>query len=526
MHDHYLTRLLHAEGVPLERLGVGQSQADPREVWRELCRHWQAFAGTASAYWLEDELSEVFGIDVVPSQDTADTLYDLIAEALAKPEFRPRALFDRFNIEVLATTDDPLDGLESHAALAADPTFEGRVIPTFRPDAFLDPEAPGFHERTGRLLAASGQPTTFAGYLEALRAQRYRFIAHGAVAADHGVLEPYTCELSTADAEDLFQDALRGSLAGARLRAFRGHMLWQMAAMSVEDGLVMMIHPGVRRNHHTATFQGFGPDTGHDIPVRVDYTDNIRPLLQSFGTAPGFHLILFAIDETVYSRELAPLAGFYPSVFVGPPWWFIDAPDAIQRYRGAVTETAGFHRTSGFIDDTRAYLSIPARHEHGAARRRLLPRPARGRGPTEHADGGAAHRRHRRRHPEAGLQAVTVSPVHLSAPHARAPVRSRAHRARRPGRLPPRPPGLVHGPRQEMRRSGASSPSPGGAASAAVGSSTPSTGRTACTPWCSAAPAATTSRWSTASSPLTPWETSPPCSPVSRTRARRSCRPR
>lgn len=362
VHDHYLTRLLHAEGVPLERLGVGQSQADPREVWRELCRHWQAFSGTASAYWLEDELSEVFGIDVVPSQDTADTLYDLIAEALAKPEFRPRALFDRFNIEVLATTDDPLDGLESHAALAADPSFDGRVIPTFRPDAFLDPEAPGFHERTGRLLAATGQPTTFAGYLEALRAQRYRFIAHGAVAADHGVLEPYTCELDATDAEDLFQDALRGSLAGARLRAFRGHMLWQMAAMSVEDGLAMMIHPGVRRNHHTATFEAFGPDTGHDIPVRVDYTDNIRPLLQSFGTAPGFHLILFAIDETVYSRELAPLAGFYPSVFVGPPWWFIDAPDAIARFRAAVTETAGFHRTSGFIDDTRAYLSIPARH--------------------------------------------------------------------------------------------------------------------------------------------------------------------
>lgn len=362
VHDHYLTRLLHAEGVPLERLGVGQSQADPREVWRELCRHWQAFSGTASAYWLEDELSEVFGIDVVPSQDTADTLYDLIAEALAKPEFRPRALFDRFNIEVLATTDDPLDGLENHAALAADPSFDGRVIPTFRPDAFLDPEAPGFHERTGRLLAATGQPTTFAGYLEALRAQRYRFIAHGAVAADHGVLEPYTCELDATDAEDLFQDALRGSLAGARLRAFRGHMLWQMAAMSVEDGLAMMIHPGVRRNHHTATFEAFGPDTGHDIPVRVDYTDNIRPLLQSFGTAPGFHLILFAIDETVYSRELAPLAGFYPSVFVGPPWWFIDAPDAIQRFRAAVTETAGFHRTSGFIDDTRAYLSIPARH--------------------------------------------------------------------------------------------------------------------------------------------------------------------
>lgn len=363
VHDHYVTRLLHAHGVPLERLGVAGSPAPPREIWRALCDNWHLFAGTASAYWLRDSLVQVFGIAETPSADTADLIYDRIDAALATADFRPRALFDRFGIEVLATTDDPLDTLEAHAALAADPTFRGRVLPTFRPDAYLDPAAAGFRDRVERLLAATGSPATFRGYVDALRARRAYFIEHGAVSADHGVFEPYTCELADADAERLFTEALGGSLSEEGLRTFRGHMLWQMAAASVDDGLVMTVHPGVRRNHHTPTFERFGPDSGHDIPVRVEYTDNLRPLLQSFGTAPGFHLVLFAIDETVYSRELAPLAGFYPSVYVGAPWWFLDAPDAMARFRSAITETAGFYRSSGFIDDTRAYLSIPARHD-------------------------------------------------------------------------------------------------------------------------------------------------------------------
>lgn len=125
----------------------------------------------------------------------------------------------------------------------------------------------------------------------------------------------------------------------------------------------MTIHPGVRRNHHTDTFASYGPDVGCDIPIAVEYTDSLRPLLDAYGTHPNLHLVLFTIDETVYSRELAPLAGFYPSVYVGVPWWFIDAPEAIRRFRSAVTETAGFSRTSGFIDDTRAFCSIPARHD-------------------------------------------------------------------------------------------------------------------------------------------------------------------
>ena len=119
----------------------------------------------------------------------------------------------------------------------------------------------------------------------------------------------------------------------------------------------------MRRNHHRPTYERFGPDTGHDIPIRVEFTDGLRPLLERFGTHPGFHLVAFTVDETVWSRELAPLAGFYPSVYVGVPWWFLDAPDAIRRFRAAVTETAGFSRTSGFVDDTRAFCSIPARHD-------------------------------------------------------------------------------------------------------------------------------------------------------------------
>ncbi|WP_062077181.1 glucuronate isomerase [Demequina globuliformis] len=363
-HDHYVTRLLHANGVPLEALGLGAQQADPREVWDTLAAHWHKFAGTASAYWISESLARVFGVEEELTPETAHSIYDTVAAALPTAALRPRALFENFRIEVLATTDDPLDALDAHSALASDASFAGRVIPTFRPDAYLDPEAQGFSERVEQLLATAGEgKATFRTYLDALRARRAYFIERGAVSADHGVYEPYTCELDAHTAEELFQGALAGNLDADSAREFRGHMLWQMAAMSVEDGLVMTIHPGVRRNHHTSTYETFGPDTGHDIPVRVEFTENLRPLLQSFGAAEGFHLVLFTIDESTYSRELAPLAGFYPSVFVGAPWWFIDAPDAMARFRSAVTESAGFYRTSGFIDDTRAYLSIPARHD-------------------------------------------------------------------------------------------------------------------------------------------------------------------
>jgi glucuronate isomerase len=358
-HDHYVTRMLHASGTPLEQLGLDPSIAvDPREVWRIFCREWPRFAGTASGYWLSSILVEQFGIDEQPEPGNADVLYDSIAEALTAPTFRPRALFERFGIEVLATTDDPLDDLDAHRALVADPGFGGRVIPTFRPDAYLDPETPRFGERIERLGA-----TTFAGYLDALADRRAFFVKHGAVSADHGVLEPYTAELDDAEAARLFDAGRAGTITAAEARAFRGRMLLEMARMSVDDGLVMTIHAGVQRNHHRPTFDRFGPDTGHDFPVATEWVHNLRPLLQRFGTDPRLHLILFTVDESTYSRELAPLAAFYPAVFLGAPWWFLDAPDAALRFRAATTDTAGFFRGSGFVDDTRAFLSIPARHD-------------------------------------------------------------------------------------------------------------------------------------------------------------------
>jgi glucuronate isomerase len=362
--DHYVTRILHSAGVDLWEVGLDPSRpVNPREAWRRLAENWHRFAGTASGYWLTHELSSLFGVDEELDPGSADRIYDRIAAALKEPEFRPRALFERFRIQVLATTDDPLDDLEPHRLLAADPSFSGRVLPTFRPDAYVDPDAEAFTENVERLLATTAQRTTFADYLAALGERRAHFIERGAVSADHGVLEPFTTDLPPSVAEGLFQQALSGTLDSAGARVFRGHMLFQMARMSVEDGLVMTVHPGVRRNHHKATFERYGADTGHDIPVQTEYTNNLRPLLDAFGTEPGFHLVLFAVDETVYSREVAPLAGFYPSVYIGAPWWFLDAPDAILRWRSAVTETAGFYRSSGFIDDTRAFLSIPARHD-------------------------------------------------------------------------------------------------------------------------------------------------------------------
>jgi glucuronate isomerase len=363
--DHYVTRMLHAAGTPV----TGQTQSgppDPREVWRRLASNWHRFAGTASGYWLEEELHELLGIGAPLSPSTADAIYDEVAARLTEPEFLPRRLFDRFNIEFLATTDDALDDLAGHAALAG-LELGGRVAPTLRPDRYVDPDAVGFGTNVDALLIATGQPTTFAGYLDALRARREHFIRHGAVSTDHGVEEPFTADLDAADAERLFQTVLRGDADAAERRLFRGHMLFQMAAMSVEDGLVMTVHAGVLRNHSTEALRRFGPDAGHDIPVATSFTRNLRPLLEAFGLESDFHLVLFAVDETSFSRELAPLAGFYPSVYVGAPWWFLDAPDAMARYRSAVTETAGFYRTSGFIDDTRAFLSIPARHD--AARR-------------------------------------------------------------------------------------------------------------------------------------------------------------
>ena len=348
--DHYVTRLLHAAGVPLGHL---LGTAEPREVWRIFCEHWHWLHGTASGFWLRETLATVLGVRGAPAPE----MFDGLVAALAQPHLHPRALFESFTIEVLATTDDPLDDLAVHDALRDDPSFSGRVIPTFRPDAYLDPASPGWAERIDRLGAADHR-----GYLEALRARRAYFIEHGAVSADHGVDHAVTVELEPGEAGSLFDRARSGALEEGEAALFRAHMLFESAQMSVDDGLVMTVHAGVQRNHHRPTFDRFGADTGHDIPIATSFTGNLRPLLERFGTATGFHLVLFAIDESVWSRELAPLAGFYPSVFIGAPWWFLDAPDSIARFRAATTETAGFYRGSGFIDDTRAFMSVAARH--------------------------------------------------------------------------------------------------------------------------------------------------------------------
>jgi glucuronate isomerase len=365
--DHYVTRLLHASGVGLDALGVGQgplSEAQSREVWRLLCVHWDVFRGTPVRLWMEAELAEIFDVDRLPSADSADALYDQLAARLAEPAFRPRALYERFRIAVMATTDDPCDDLAAHAALAADATWAGRVIPTFRPDRYLEPAAPGWREAIARLAEASGVDTDgYPGFVAAMEERRRHFIAHGATSADHSHEDVRTDPLEPAEADRIYRAALAGEATAAEAVALRRHMLLEMARMSCADGLVMTLHPAVRRGHHGPTAERFGPDVGADIPLRVEFTDALRPLLERYGAHPGFHLVVFTLDETVWSRELAPLAGFYPSVYVGAPWWFIDAPESIRRYRRAVTEIAGFSRTSGFIDDTRAFCSIPARHD-------------------------------------------------------------------------------------------------------------------------------------------------------------------
>lgn len=362
--DHYVTRLIHASGVPLEQLRVGgTTEVEPRQVWRRFCEAWPLFDGTASAYWLRSAFHDVFGLAGELSASNADATFDMIDARLQEPGFRPRNLFKDFNIEVLATTDDPMDDLSAHAKLAADASFAGKVVPTFRPDGYVKIETPGWAERAQKLVSsAGGGKSGYAGYIRALENRRHYFIEHGAVSTDHGARTPMTCKLGADEAGRIFERALAGEASAADRDVFEAHMMYQMARMSAEDGLVMTIHPGIYRNHHPGTFDRFGGDSGHDIPVPVSFTEGLRPLLADFGNAEGFHLVLFTVDETVYSRELAPLAGFYPSVYIGAPWWFLDAPDAMQRFRAAVTETAGFSRSSGFIDDTRAFCSIPARH--------------------------------------------------------------------------------------------------------------------------------------------------------------------
>ncbi len=365
--DHYVNRLLHAHGVALSDLGVGQgplTEPQSREAFRIVCGRWPAYRGTPVRFWLDAQLADIFGVKLRPTAETADQIYDQIAECLAAAEFRPRSLYDRFGIEVLATTDDPCDDLAAHDFLNHDPTWNGRVIPTFRPDRYLEPARPTWKADLDRLAEAAATETgDYAGFIAALEARRRYFREHGAVSTDHSHVDARTDHLDDGEAARLFSLARHDDISEEEGTALRRHLVSEMARMSCDDGLVMTLHPGVRRNHHQPTYEEYGADVGTDIPVRVEFTDALRPMLNRYGTHPNFQVIIFTLDESTFSTEIAPLAGFYPSVFAGAPWWFIDAPEAIRRYRGAVTESAGFAKTSGFIDDTRAFCSIPARHD-------------------------------------------------------------------------------------------------------------------------------------------------------------------
>ncbi len=365
--DHYLTRMLYSQGVPLEALGVppiGPGTAvDSRSAWRTFAANYHLFRATPSALWLDYVFVEVFEIDYRLDVDSADDAYDHISDALGRPEFRPRALLDRFNVEVLATTESPLDDLSAHAQLA-DEGWGRRVITTFRPDPVADPDVRNFAGNLTRLGEMTGADThRWDGYLAALRARRHEFRRHGAVATDHGHPSASTADLAGAECQRLLDGGWTGTLGPAEKETFRGQILLEMARMSTEDGLVMQLHPGSFRDHNPTLLERFGRDKGADIPLRAEFTQSLKPLLDRFGNDPRLRLILFTLDETTFGRELAPLAGHYPSVLLGPPWWFLDSYEAMLRYRRTVTDTAGFANTAGFNDDTRALLSIPARHD-------------------------------------------------------------------------------------------------------------------------------------------------------------------
>jgi glucuronate isomerase len=365
--DHYLYRMLYSHGVPLDAIGVssrtGPSGTDPREAWRLFASHYYLFRGTPSRIWLDHVFAEVFGIEVLLDASTADLYFDRITEALATPEFRPRALFERFNIELLATTEGAHDSLEHHEAIRRS-GWKGRVITTYRPDAVVDPAHEDFADALQRFGEITGEDvTSWGGYLAAHRQRRADFRAAGATATDHGHPTAQTADLSQGEKEALFARIIGGGWTSADAELFRAQMLTEMAAMSVEDGMVMQIHPGSFRNHNRWLHQHYGRDKGADIPQRTDYVRAVKPLLDRFGNEPRLSIILFTLDESTYARELAPLAGHYPCLKLGPAWWFHDSPEGMRRFREMTTETAGFYNTVGFNDDTRAFLSIPARHD-------------------------------------------------------------------------------------------------------------------------------------------------------------------
>jgi glucuronate isomerase len=362
--DHYIFRMLCSQGVSLEELEIGQPELkDARKVWRIFASHYSLFRGTPTRLWLDYVFQELFGLEERLSEATADLYFETISEKLRTPEFLPRALYDRFNLEVLATTDSPLDSLADHKAIR-ESNWKARILPTFRPDPVVDPEFSGFSENVAKLGERTGENSaTWRGYLNALRATRLHFRELGCTATDHGHPTARTANLAATEARELFRRVIARTADTQQQELFRAQMLTEMARMSMEDGLVMQIHPGSARNHNRKLFERYGRDVGADIPMPTNYVDALRPLLDQFGNERDLTIILFTLDESAYSRELAPLAGHYPCLRLGPPWWFHDSPEGMMRFRERVTTTAGFYNTVGFNDDTRAFLSIPARHD-------------------------------------------------------------------------------------------------------------------------------------------------------------------
>jgi glucuronate isomerase len=366
--DHYIFRMLYSRGVPLEDLGIprqdgGAVETDPRKIWQRFADHYYLFRGTPTGCWLKHEFADVFGIEETLHSGNAMAIYDQIEDCLAKPEFLPRALFDRFHIEALCTTDAATDSLEFHQQIRDD-AWQGVVLPTFRPDSCINILAPAWKQEMAKLAALTGTEIgSFQSFLVALESRRAFFRQMGARATDHAALSMYTGELSASGVEAIFQRALAGEATEEDATLFTGHMFMELARMSVEDGLVMQVHPGSFRNHNADLFARFGADKGCDIPIATEYTRNLRPLLNKYGNHPAFRMVIFTLDETTYSRELAPLAGHYPALRLGPAWWFFDSIEGMTRYRYATTETAGIYNTAGFNDDTRAFPSIPARHD-------------------------------------------------------------------------------------------------------------------------------------------------------------------
>jgi glucuronate isomerase len=362
--DHYVYRMLYSQGISMEELEIGRPEIkDPRKVWRIFASHYYLFRGTPTRIWLDYAFQELFGLEERLSEKTADFYYDTIATKLQTPEFLPRALYARFHLEVLATTDSPLDPLSEHQAIR-ESGWKARIIPNFRPDPVVDPEFPCFAQSIAKLGEQTRENTsTWPGYLNALRKARTRFRSLGCTATDHGHPTAQTADLSQPEAAKLFECVLAGRADAQQQELFRAQMLTEMAQMSLEDGLVMQIHPGSMRNHNRQIHERYGRDTGADIPRPTDYVHALRPLLNRFGNDKNLTIILFTLDESTFSRELAPLAGHYPCLRLGPPWWFLDSPEGMMRFRELATETAGFYNTVGFNDDTRAFLSIPARHD-------------------------------------------------------------------------------------------------------------------------------------------------------------------